>query len=914
LDELAMATPWKFVDANGTFELAAPHHSSYLYFPLVNEAGMMSVVTPCLNGDVKAGQHAFLMPPVSVEDLHNNRSGRNFWVHIEGIGAWSAMGNSARQVAQNFGGQEDDAVILQAGLLWHKITRTSEKFGLSAELTSFVPASDDQVELMAVRITNISDHPIHYTPTAAIPIFGRSADNLRDHRHVTSLLQRIQSTDYGVEVYPTLSFDERGHQPNQKIYAVLGVQADHIPPKGFFPLVSDFIGEGGSLDWPEAVVSPNLVPVVSGPTFEGYEALGGLRFAEHDLSPGQSSTYLLMLAILDTGSNSKDLVQNYGTPEKFDHWLAKTKSFWQEKLENLVFQTGEPQFDLWLKWVGIQPSLRRMFGNSFLPYHDYGRGGRGWRDLWQDILSLLVMESGPIDAILYENFAGIRMDGSNATIIGSRPGEFKADRNNIPRVWMDHGAWPLLTTRLYIDQTGDLAFLLRDQTYFKDHLADRTRSRDSDWEPSQGTRQRTQAGEIYRGTVLEHLLVQHLTAFFNVGEHNQIRLEGGDWNDGMDMAAQQGESVAFSAMYASNLRQIGELANELQTLGHVSVELAAEMGILVDTLHDPVPYGSVEAKQQRLKAYFSSVSHTVSGKTIQVSLSDLAADCFAKADWLTAHIRQQEWIVNQEGRGWFNGYYDNDGQRLEGDHPTGVRMTLTGQVFPLMGGIATDAQAGEMIQSIDRYLFDVNVGGYRLNTNFKEVLLNMGRCFGFAYGHKENGAMFSHMAVMYAYALYQRGYAHEAQAVLELIYRHTTNFAVSRMYPGIPEYFDARGRGVYPYLTGSASWYLLTMLTQAFGVRGQMGNLLISPKLVRAQFDERGQASVRTQFAGRKLLITYHNPKKLDYGNYRIDRVSLNDLKPVAETMGEACLIQKRILTELKPGVLHQIDIWLASN
>ena len=64
-----MVQPWRFIDTNGTFELTAPHHSSYLYFPLVNEAGMMSAVTPLLHGDIKAGQHAFLTPPVSVQDL-----------------------------------------------------------------------------------------------------------------------------------------------------------------------------------------------------------------------------------------------------------------------------------------------------------------------------------------------------------------------------------------------------------------------------------------------------------------------------------------------------------------------------------------------------------------------------------------------------------------------------------------------------------------------------------------------------------------------------------------------------------------------------------------------------------------------------------------------------------------------------
>ena len=42
----------------------------------------------------------------------------------------------------------------------------------------------------------------------------RSADNIRDHRHVTSLLHRIETTQYGIEVTPVLSFDERGHRKN----------------------------------------------------------------------------------------------------------------------------------------------------------------------------------------------------------------------------------------------------------------------------------------------------------------------------------------------------------------------------------------------------------------------------------------------------------------------------------------------------------------------------------------------------------------------------------------------------------------------------------------------------------------------------------------------------------------------------
>ena len=252
------------------------------------------------------------------------------------------------------------------------------------------------------------------------------------------------------------------------------------------------------------------------------------------------------------------------------------------------------------------------------------------------------------------------------------------------------------------------------------------------------------------------------------------------------------------------------------------------------------------------------------------------------------------------GHGWFNGYYDNSGNRLEGYHPLGVRMTLTGQVFTLMGGIATEAQAEQIIRAVDDYLFDASVGGYRLNTNFYDVLMDMGRCFGFAFGHKENGAMFSHMAVMYAYALYIHGRARQAYRTLDSIYRQSANFEVSRMYPGIPEYFTPRGRGVYPYLTGSASWYLLTLLNQSFGVRGVLGDLVLSPKLVLEQFDSERKASVCTWFAGRQIEVIYHNPEQLDYGAYQIGQVRLDDFAITHQFPTEECRIPRQRITALE--------------
>ena len=136
--------------------------------------------------------------------------------------------------------------------------------------------------------------------------------------------------------------------------------------------------------------------------------------------------------------------------------------------------------------------------------------------------------------------------------------------------------------------------------------------------------------------------------------------------------------------------------------------------------------------------------------------------------------------------------------------------------------------------------------------------------------------MFSHMAVMYANALYKRGMAAEGWRVLDGIYRHSQDFSRSRMYPGLPEYFNARGRGMYSFLTGSAAWYLLTLLTEVYGVKGRFGDLVLAPRFMAGQFAGGERLMVRTAFGGKVLEIEYRNPQRLSFEAYRIVAVEVN--------------------------------------
>ena len=229
-------------------------------------------------------------------------------------------------------------------------------------------------------------------------------------------------------------------------------------------------------------------------------------------------------------------------------------------------------------------------------------------------------------------------------------------------------------------------------------------------------------------------------------------------------------------------------------------------------------------------------------------------------------------------------------------------MMLTGQVFALMSKTADKAQAESIVKAAKEYLYDAKVGGYKINTDFKEEKYDMGRMFGFAYGEKENGAVFSHMTVMFANALYQNGFVREGYEALQTLADTSLNFDVSYMYPGIPEYFNASGRGMYSYLTGAASWYMLTVVTEAFGARGELGNFVVEPKLVKEQFDENGVAAIELIYAGKNIKVTYINSNKKDYGEYRITSAKVNE-KACSQITDTKVTIDSDVIKSLGDGV-----------
>ncbi|MCU0666674.1 MAG: cellobiose phosphorylase [Candidatus Omnitrophica bacterium] len=853
---------WQFNENNCGFSSFGAEGIKQLYFPLCNKLAFASSITPDLHGDAKIRNNCFLLEPVSRINLTSSRASRNFWAYIRPDKIWSATG-----VSKDLATTKKDKLKIEAGLLWHKASRENPAIGLKAAITSFVPI-DQQVEIMLVEITNISRKNIAFTPTAAIPLYGRSADNLRDHRHVTSLLNRIEVNKYGVILKPTLAFDESGHKSNTLSYFVLGTDASGKPARHIYPSEEEFCGDASDLEAPMAVVKD--LPSRKDFPSQGKEAMGALKFSRCSLKPKKSFSYIIVFGIAKRNKDISSIFKKFNSLNKVAFALKQNCAFWQKESAKIKIQTANADFDKWFSWVTIQPTLRKIYGCSFLPDFDYGKGGRGWRDLWQDCLSLSLTGGHATRGMLINNFKGVRVDGSNATIIGQKEAEFICDRNNISRTWMDHGAWPLLTTHFYIHQTQDIKILFQKIPYWRDRQLCRGKQIDLSWNNKETNTLKTKKHKTYYGTILEHILVQNLTQFFNTGIHNHIRLENADWNDGLDMASAKGESVCFTSMYAANLKSI---VNMLEENKIKEIVIFKELKVLLDCLSGrSVDYGDSKKKNLLLKEYLDKTQRHLSGETIAIRTEDLIRDLNKKADFIFQNIRNNEWLKD----GFFNGYYDNNSRRCEGKVNNVLRMSLTAQVFPVLSGLATKEQIKTLFNNSIKYLRDKKLKGWHLNTDFKRQMPELGRAFSFIYGEKENGAFFNHMTVMFSYALYKEGFDREAFEVLYCIYQMALNTEKSKIYPCLPEYFNAQGRGMYSYLTGSASWFVFTLVTQNFGVRGEYGDLLIAPKLALAQFNKDKKASIEITFADKRIRVVFVNTEDRDSKDYKIDSVKIN--------------------------------------
>ena len=106
-----MKNDMQFTGKNGEFQIRHMVEKTQLNFPVANEEGIKSSVTQTFGGDCKLDQNHFLLEPVSIENLHNNRSTRNVWCTINRKEHVSLTGVSAQAEYAHFLGKEEEVTF-----------------------------------------------------------------------------------------------------------------------------------------------------------------------------------------------------------------------------------------------------------------------------------------------------------------------------------------------------------------------------------------------------------------------------------------------------------------------------------------------------------------------------------------------------------------------------------------------------------------------------------------------------------------------------------------------------------------------------------------------------------------------------------------------------------------------------------
>ena len=788
----------------------------------------------------------------------------------------------------------------EMGLGYARFSGKQKKTQISLSATIFVPL-DEMAEVWLVEIKNDSSKPktVDFIPT--VPIFGGNRAYVEYHRDVVRLYNKSSVTNH-IEILPGLEWVEGSTEPSGICYFMGASSKRGKKGDRFYSDRETFLGANNSWLKPEAVLN-NEAPKAQ---CYGKEAVGAIEFKNIAIPAGKSVKFVVVNGIaFDASTGAKRILSKYNYQNAVKA-LKELNNFWEERTSRVVIKTADRDFNnLWNNWWCYQLSMRYWFGNTGHPQTDYGSDFAGWRDFWQDMMAATVIDPKGLRERTLHTLSGIRLDGTNATRFFARTKEFGSDE--VHGLWCDHPYWTSQTVMILTNFLGDYSFLFKEGIpYFKDAYRSRGEVKDMDWKRGAIENQKTANGGTYRGTVIEHLLVQLLTMYYDVGNNNLLKQKRADWNDAVDQV--KGENVTFTFGLALDCNEIAAMLEKVAAKQNISeIEVFEELGLLINKKSSADT--KAKERQKILALYLRKVNANISGKKIKVKISDIVKDLRNKAKHSIDNANKKAF----NGR-YYSGYIFDSGKpvdtifkknALSKKNPTSddFEMMLMPQTWSLVSGGAKKIKAEEKIMSsVFKYLYDKKVGALKLNyPPYLKFDKTIGRITGFAAGTKENNALFCHANLFFVWALIRNGKIDDAYRIFSGINPLNQEQDVFRSGPWIPEYYvssdnpNIAGRGEYPVLTGSAAWTRYLFQNFFFGVRGELDGLRIDPKLP-ADKNFR-QPELHISFRGARYNIKFFNK-------------ALKKNTSVAKILVNGKEIQGNLVEPFKAGH-HKVEVYL---
>jgi len=201
---------------------------------------------------------------------------------------------------------------------------------------------------------------------------------------------------------------------------------------------------------------------------------------------------------------------------------------------------------------------------------------------------------------------------------------------------------------------------------------------------------------------------------------------------------------------------------------------------------------------------------------------------------INAAVNQYLW----DGQWYARGITDNN-------TVFGVKSDSEGRIFlnPQSWSILADAadiqQRESIYHQVDEQLM-TPFGVMMLAPSYTQMREDIGRITQKSPGVAENGSVYNHASIFYAYSLFQAGQADAAFNVLKLMLPSEQNSdEVGQLPAFIPNYYRGAyyqsskhaGRSSHLVNTGTISWYYRCLVEELCGLKGCVSGLFVKPKL-----------------------------------------------------------------------------------
>lgn len=380
----------------------------------------------------------------------------------------------------------------------------SSKEGLHYDILYMVPMGDN-VELHRVKIKNNSGVKKSFKLFSFIEFcLWNAYDDMTNYQRTFSIGD-VEAE--GSTIYHKTDYRERRN--HYSFYSV-NREAD-----GFDTDRDSFLGQYNGLHEPECVIEGKSRNSI----VHGWNPIASHSF-DIALEPGEETSFIFMLGYVENDENDKweaksvinktkahELMDRYNTDQAADTALEQLKEHWEQLLSKYELYSGDEKLDRMVNiWNPYQCMVTFNMSRS-ASYFETGIGrGMGFRDSNQDLLGFAHMIPDKARTRILD-LASTQLEDGGA--YHQYQPLTKKGNNEIGGGFNDDPLWLILSTVVYIKETGDYSILDEAIPYNCD--------------PDK------------LGTLFEHMERSFQYTLNNLGPHGLPLIGRADWNDCLNL-------------------------------------------------------------------------------------------------------------------------------------------------------------------------------------------------------------------------------------------------------------------------------------------------------------------------------------------------------------------------------------------